>query len=208
MKQILKSFLTVIAVAGVVGTATYAQFSDTETSYANTFSTGTLDLKVDGNDDPNIVHVTLNNMKPGQTASYNWVLSNTGSLAGKPWIEIKNVVNDDNNCNEPEDADDDSCGATGGGELGDYLMMQLNAPGDVGYVYPHGPCVNSGRQCTLNYWASLGNLSTIDGQTWNNINPSSSLAPMVLEFEIPSTVGNIIQSDSVKFDIVFHLDEV
>lgn len=197
------------------GGATYAIFSDTETSTGNTFTAGTLDLKVDNQDDSNIVHVTLSNMKPGDTANYQWVLSNAGSLTGKPWIEITNVVNNDNNCNDPEiAAPDTTCGnpGLGDGELGDYLMMKLNAPGSVGYMYPHGPspsCDASGSKCTLNYWSSRGHLDeVIDGQVWDTIAPSSNLAPMVLEFEVPSATGNIIQSDSVSFDIVFHLEQV
>ena len=212
MKKILLSLLTVGLVATVATGATRAYFSDTETSFDNTFSAGTLDLKVDDQDDPNIVHVTLSNMKPGDTANYQWVLSNAGSLAGKPWVEITNVKNYDNDCNEPElDVPDATCGipGLGEGELGQFLMMQLNAPGSVGYMYPHGSCVNDGRQCTLDYWSSLGRLDeTVDGQVWDTIAPLSGLAPMVLEFEIPTGIDNIIQSDSVEFDVVFHLDQI
>lgn len=213
MKRIILSSLVILGLIGGVAAATVAYFSDTETSVGNTFSAGTLDLKVDNQDDPNVVHVTLSNMKPGATASYMWTLSNTGSLTGDPWVEINNVQNYDNDCNEPEtDEPDGSCGnpGPGEGELGDYLMMKLNAPGSVGYIYPHGPpCIGAGNQCTLNYWSTLGDLSSFDGQVWDTIAPSSILAgPMVLEFEIPTSVGNIIQSDSVEFDVVFHLDQV
>jgi len=212
MRKILFSILTIGLVASVAFGATRALFADTETSEGNTFSAGTLDLKVDDKDDPNVVHVTLTNMKPGDTASYQWILSNAGNLAGKPWIEITNLKNYENGCNEPElDVPDSTCDdpGLGDGELGEYLMMQLNAPGDVGYVYPHGPSCIAGRQCPVNYWSSLGRIDeVIDGQVWDTIAPSSSLAPMVLEFEIPTSAGNIIQSDSVEFDIIFHLDQV
>ena len=147
MKKILMSLLTIGLVASVAFGATQALFSDTETSQDNTFSTGTLDLTVDGQDDPNVVHVTLANMKPGDTAQYQWVLANAGSLTGKPWIEITNVKNYDNGCNEPElGVPDSTCNdpGLGEGELGQFLMMQLNAPGSVGYVYPHGALVSMG----------------------------------------------------------------
>ncbi len=201
-------------VSGLAIGSTKAVFSDTETSSGNSFTTGTLDLQVDNQDDPNVIHVTLSNIKPGDTASYMWTLSNTGSLPGKPWVEITNVKNYDNGCNEPEQAAPDStCGnpGPGEGELGQNLMMKLNAPGSVGYVYPHGgSCTDSGSKCPLDYWASLGRIDqVIDGQIWDTIAPSSTLAgPMVLEFQIPTTVGNIIQSDSVQFDVVFHLDQI
>ena len=70
MKRIILSLVTIVTVAAIATGATVAYFSDTETSNSNTFAAGTLDLKVDNQDDPNIVRVTLNNMKPGQTASY------------------------------------------------------------------------------------------------------------------------------------------
>lgn len=47
MKKILSSILVVAVVAVGVGVATRAFFSDTETSIANTFATGAIDLKID-----------------------------------------------------------------------------------------------------------------------------------------------------------------
>ena len=213
MKRILLSLALIALVSSVTVGATRAYFSDTETSSGNTFSAGTLDLQVDGKDDPNVVHVTMSNMKPGDSASYSWTLSNTGSLSGKPWVEITNVKNYDNGCNDPEQASpDSSCGnpGLGEGELGGNLMMKLNAPGSVGYVYPHGAsCTDGGSKCSLDYWSGLGRIDeTVDGQVWDTIAPTSTLAgPMVLEFTVPSTAGNIIQSDSVEFDVVFHLEQ-
>jgi spore coat-associated protein N len=212
MQRILLSLLTVGLAASLAVGATRAYFSDTETSTGNTFTAGTLDLKVDDKDDPNVVHVSLTGMKPGSTASYSWTLKNAGSLAGKPWIEITNLKNYDNDCNDAEiAAPDDTCGnpGLGDGELGQYLMMKLNAPGSVGYVYPNDPSCVGGNQCSVNYWSGRGHIDgIIDGQTWDTIAPASSLAPMVLEFQIPTTVGNIIQSDSLEFDVVFHLEQV
>lgn len=213
MKRILLSVLTISLVAVIGVGATRAYFSDTETSTGNSFTAGTLDLKVDSQDDPNVVHVTLSNMKPGQTASYNWTLSNSGSLSGKPWIEITNLKNYDNGCNDPETAAlDTTCGVPGlgDGELGANLLMKLNAPGSVGYVYPNNVSCVGGNNCPLNYWSSLGHIDqVVDGQVWDTILPSSTLAgPMVLEFEVPTATGNVIQSDSVEFDVVFHLEQV
>ncbi len=49
MKNIIKSLIVVVAVAAVAGGATYAYFSDTATMSGVTFSTGTMDLKIDDN---------------------------------------------------------------------------------------------------------------------------------------------------------------
>ena len=50
MKKILLSVLTIALVAVVAAGATQALFSDTEESTGNTFTAGTLDLKVNGQD--------------------------------------------------------------------------------------------------------------------------------------------------------------
>lgn len=213
MKRILLSVFSIsLALVLAVG-ATVAVFSDTETSEGNTFTAGTLDLKVDGEDDGSTVaHIELSDMKPGDTAQYQWTLSNTGSLSGQPWIEIVNLVDNDNNCNEPESDVDGSCGdpGPGEGELSPNLLMQINAAGSTGYEHPNAQvCFDAsgtGRICPLDFWASYGQVG--QSEVWEVIGPGSSTAPMVLEFSIPESVGNIIQSDSVEFDIVFHLDQI
>lgn len=220
MKRILLSVLTIGLVAAVAVGASRAIFSDTETSVGNTFSAGTLNLTVDGQDDPNVVHVSLADMKPGDgtggaehsTIQYQWTLCNTGSLSGQPYIEIINLSDYDNNCNEPEaGVPDSSCGdpGLGEGELSANLFMQINAAGSGGFEYPHGaPCVDGGRNCPLSYWASYGSIGNGAPSTWQTIPAGGCIAPMVLELEIPTTVDNIIQSDSSEFDIVFHLDQI
>ncbi len=209
MKKIITSLAMIVLVGTLVVGATRAIFSDTETSFDNTFAAGTLDLKVDGSDEP-VVHVTLSDMKPGDTYTQNWTFSNTGSLTGQPWIEIVNLVNYDNDCNDPEAAVDTTCGSPGPGEgeLGANLRIVINEPGGAGYMYPGGgpDCLPNGRECRVNFWDSYG---PIGQGTWENIPGSSVLAgPMQFVFSIPSTVGNIIQSDSLEFDIVFHLDQI
>jgi predicted ribosomally synthesized peptide with SipW-like signal peptide len=94
MKNIIKSLLVVVAVASIAGGATYAYFSDTETSTGNTFSAGTLDLKTNNQD--GVTHTySLSNMKPEvDTAQYagNVTLKNAGSIKGHAWFEVKNIV--------------------------------------------------------------------------------------------------------------------
>jgi predicted ribosomally synthesized peptide with SipW-like signal peptide len=213
MKKIFLSSLVVIAVAALGVGATFALFSDTETSTGNTFAAGTIDLKVDGNDDPDVVHVTLSNMKPGDSVNYQWTLSNAGSLAGQPWIEIVNLVDNDNNCNEPESVVDGSCGnpGPGDGELSQNLLLQINAAGNTGMEHPNTPaCFGTpdgiDHTCPLDFWASYGQVG--QSEVWEVIGPGLSTAPMVFGFSLPSSVGNIIQSDSVEFDIVIHLDQI
>lgn len=84
-RHVLKSVLTIAIVAVMVGGATLAYFSDTETSSGNTMSAGTLDLKIrDGgvnwSDGITTAEWTLSDMKPGHTAYGSVDFKNFGSI--------------------------------------------------------------------------------------------------------------------------------
>lgn len=89
--KIVKSLLIIAIVLGAVGATTKAFFSDTGTSSANTFTAGTLNLKLDGVDDTT-ANWTMPNMAPGDSVSGSVVLTNIGSLTANH-IEINSVVN-------------------------------------------------------------------------------------------------------------------
>lgn len=203
MQKILLSLLTVGLVASVAFGATRAYFSDTETSTGNTFAAGTLDLKVDDANDSNVVHVTLSNMKPGDTATYSWTLKNAGSVAGKPWVEIKNVSNLENLVGEPEAVVDTTIGADEG-ELGANLVAQIRDQ-SIGYVYYMGS-----RFQTINAWEgkTVGKIAAPQlTQEFSSLGAGAT-DNVYFELSIDNTVGNIIQSDSLEFDVVFHLEQV
>ncbi|MDI6689522.1 MAG: TasA family protein [Actinomycetota bacterium] len=94
--RILKSILIIITILTLVGGATVAYFTDTETSTGNTFTAGTFDLKVaDNNEDyGDGVHETwtMKNMIPGVTTCGGMVLlKNFGSIeADHVEIEVSN----------------------------------------------------------------------------------------------------------------------
>jgi len=87
MKKLLLSMLATFLVIGLVGAGTYAWFQDTETSTGNTFTAGTMDLKVsdwdEGFGDGVSATWTMSNMEPGVTTvgplSVN--LQNSGTIA-------------------------------------------------------------------------------------------------------------------------------
>jgi len=72
MRKLLLSMLAIFLVIGLVGAGSFAWFQDTETSTGNTFSAGTLDLKVSDDDegfgDGVSATWTMSNMAPGVTA--------------------------------------------------------------------------------------------------------------------------------------------
>lgn len=83
-KKLLLLALALLLVAGMAGAGTFAYFSDTEASTANTFTAGTMDLKVMDNNEGWGEGVTLtwtlSNMRPGDS-TYGWVkVDKVGSL--------------------------------------------------------------------------------------------------------------------------------
>ena len=177
-KKILASIFMVSMLAFAMGWGTYSYFSDTETSSGNTFSAGTLDLKVDGKDDPLGAYFSVSDVKPGDSGSKDIVLSNAGTLAGKAYIHFKNVVDDKGETPEPEILPDT-------GELSKNLYIKVLVGGVVkaeGYLFD--------IKC------NSYELGTIVG--------GGSLT-VTIEWSIPSDVGNVIMGDSVTFDIEFSL---
>jgi len=94
MKKLLLSILAIFLVIGLVGAGTNAWFQDTETSTGNTFTAGTLDLKIRDQDEPWGDGVTAtwtaSNMAPGD--SWDFLvpfvrLDSVGSIPGS-YLEI------------------------------------------------------------------------------------------------------------------------
>jgi len=85
-RKMLLGMMVIGLVAALAGAGLYAYFSDTETSTGNTFTAGTLDLKVwDGTAWGNDVSglIILDNMEPGAESDYITVkVKNEGSLPG------------------------------------------------------------------------------------------------------------------------------
>lgn len=80
MKNIIKSLLVVVAVAAIAGGATWAYFSDSETSTGNTFTAGTATIALDGDASNGAAYFTAANMKPGDTVTKYVAVKNTGSI--------------------------------------------------------------------------------------------------------------------------------
>jgi predicted ribosomally synthesized peptide with SipW-like signal peptide len=108
MNQKFRSVLGSIFVMGVtillMGTATQSYFSDTETSQWNTFTAGTIDLSVDGENAWTRAEyeITGGDAKPCETFYDTQTLKNVGQNPMDVWKRISTVVNDENGVPEPE----------------------------------------------------------------------------------------------------------
>lgn len=203
MKSIVKSLAVIVAVAGVAGGVTFAYLSDAETSNANTLSAGTIDLKVDNQDDPTLVHITRTNLKPGGVwdTQYGgqWVIKNAGTIPGTVSVTIKNLKDKENGCIEPEqNAGDTSCGTSDDqGELGKGLINR------VYWSLNQAP------------WGSLtpsfSSLSSAVGVPVTgalyHLNPGESKNAYLYLTWDSSANDNKGQGDSVEFDVEFKLEQ-
>lgn len=85
-KKILISVMSIVTSLAMVGGATFAFFTDTATSTANTFSSGTLNLLVDDANEPTPApsvtgSLTISDFAPGQSTTGFISLHNPGTLA-------------------------------------------------------------------------------------------------------------------------------
>lgn len=199
MKKLLFSFL-VLGITSVLAIgATTAYFSDTEISAGNTFTAGTLDLKVDGGDVN--VSYTYSNMIPGVTQpNMTYHLRNDGSING--FLNIKNIVirSSENGCLEPEiSAGDNTCSDDPNeGELDQVLNLRLM------------------HDANCNGWKETGDTilfqgfaNTIAPQYFSNISipAGQEICINVLINWWNTTNDNLAQGDDMTLDMVFELNQ-
>lgn len=79
-RGLVVSLLTIALATGVGAYGTFAYFSDSGESTSNLFTAGTLDLKLDSQDDVGAI-LSAGNFAPGDAASGDVVLTNDGSIS-------------------------------------------------------------------------------------------------------------------------------
>lgn len=155
-----------------------------------------MDLNLDGAN-TNVVKFSLTDLVPGNSGTGYWTIKNVGNINGYLDLESKTVANDDNNCNEPENlVDSGNCGA-GQGELGANTNVVL-------FVDDNHDGVVDGGDAPL----FTGTLNGLVAATVANIPLNANTEKYVsMNWTIPSTVENIIQSDSATFSATFELGQ-
>ncbi len=208
MKKVIFSVLMICLVAGLVGVGTWAYFSDIETSDMNYWAAGTLDLQVDGMDDPNVeTYFEVSNVAPCDFGEREIDLCNVGSIAGIPYIHLIVIFNDDVSSNEPElgagDIAEDGANFWDG-ELASHLDIEVRADVDG------NPATGPGG---YEHLVTIGKLSEIECIEWDLAPTAWELGgagnpgclDILIKWSIDCEVGNIIQSDAVGMNILFGL---
>lgn len=211
MKKKLLLFLLVAAsLLGGGYALTQALFSDTEESGTNTITAGTLNMTVGGADGTAFDNIVVNNIGVDGTVSgqKEWTIVNTGSVPGTLKMQLNDIVNIENGCNEPEAIVDTTCATPGNGEgeLGGVITaaVQLDKDG-VGTGQSYAAVVNStlataNQPAYASQWDTNAGVVTIPagGQVKVRMDWSNN----------PATYGNEIQSDSLTFGVQFDLTQV
>ena len=224
-KKILMSFGVIAIVAAIAIGGTVAYFSDTETSTGNTFTAGSIDLKIDLDRDG--VHVwdlkdlvaeadkffNYTDVKPGDDGE----LTVSAHVYNNPaWgcFYVDPNVDSDVTCTEPElSTVDPDCfvvgPATTNGELDDYLIFRI--------WKDNGNNIWETGEPFMTYCGHTG----LPGPEWcylNDINPAGEVWPLGkmegsttyyfgVEWKLPSATGNIVQSDSWGSDVSFYVEQ-
>ncbi len=211
MKKIIISLFAVVAVAAIIIGGTIAYFSDTESSTNNEMAVGTMDLNINGG---NVAVQTLNlvDKAPGDAGKEMSMLKNVGSLEGELDIAMSAITNYPctDGANGGKNDGTEYCvsdpGALGANmETALYLDKDKSGNwtvGDVG-LKADGTIYTSGDLI----YSVMDNYS---GKTWDAV-----VATMVtndeynflIDWKIPTAVGNEIQGDALKFDVTFILEQ-
>ena len=216
-RKILLGMMMIGLVAALAGAGMYAYFNDTETVGENVITAGTLDLEVSG--DP--VTITVSDIAPGWEGGYRWTLKNVGSISGKVSVEFSAITNLDNVQTEPELIAEaqpwhvirSTLGDPDNGELGEYLSTT------GGYYYPGWNEFITARNTGPPNSYGIQGLNSLGGNTYDTgvtLGAGEEMGfglVLVLREDLRAWDGfaqhdiddNVIQGDSVEFDIIFHL---
>lgn len=200
-KKLIISAAILVGVTASGYAASQALFSDTEVATDSTFTVGTLDLDVDGNNGTDFDNFSITNIGADGTVNggKTWVINNTGSLPGELTFSMADLDNLENGCNEPEALVDASCDTPGSGQgdLGDAITTTVTLDGLQ---------VISSDLATANVGAYASQWDTNAGTV---VIPAGGSATVVMNWATdPSAYGNEIQSDSLTFDLAFSLVQV
>lgn len=195
--RILLSFIVIAVVIGGTFLATRAYFRATGTAANNKIEAGTLDMQVGGAQGSAIEPFVVDNI--GQegdvTGSKTWTVNNIGTLPGRLYFRIQDVVNADNGCPQPETLVDTTCGDPGAGE------------GELGGVLDFKVYLDD--QLIVTTDLASANQDVIKA-TWNGlpevIIPAGQSKTIKVEYAAgENDYGNEVQSDSVSFNSRFDL---
>jgi len=214
-KKILISLSVIGVVAAIAIGGTIAYFSDTETSTGNTFTAGTLDLKIDSTASYNGQPVTaatwalkdlvptadkffnFSDVKPGDEGE-NTISLHVYDNDAYVCATIANLISSENGCNEPEIGADPTCTTDSEGDLQDALKFTIWRDGNCDNQYNENDVY-----LVQNADAANGTWALYDSTTGAPLTGDTT-ACIGVAWNVPVETGNEIQSDTLTGDISFY----
>ncbi|MFH1657483.1 MAG: TasA family protein [bacterium] len=209
--NLLLSLIVLVVIAGGLIGATSAFYADLETSDNNDFIMGSLNLQVDGKDDPDVYHFELSGLKPNDKGEHTFKLTNTGSIPGYASLTLNNFTDSDNGIEEPEAEAGDTTDGVNQGELDEQTIITVWLDTDCDNEQDQGEDVILEDYASNLPW-NIDLLDSDNGYVSNDILLSSGgLACVAVQYEFEckgeTTESNLAQSDSFAFDIIFDLEQ-
>ena len=194
MRKVIFSLLTIIATVGVIGGAAYAYFSDRAVLAANTYATGVLEVRLNGQETLPGFNVT--NAYPGIIASKSFTIQNYGT----PWFAGPSTLDAKGLTATPAKTAGDQ-------DLYDALTARLYANAGWGGCSNPGVTFVAGKGCTV-FSGLLKDMNAADilnATQWGThpaLAHGNSLS-MLLEVELVDshTPQNDLQGKSTTFDL-------
>lgn len=197
MRKILVAVLSVLLVAALAGAGTFAYFSDDEISSANTFTAGTLDLKLsnDGSaytDGVSGSWVSPANWAPGETEDGVIKCTNTGSVDSHHLYFDFNLTDDSN--------------------MADQIIV-TNVQERFNTHTSGNQVANMAAQVGSDSVLTLAELCGANWYTYDNLSGSDDevLAAgdqkdydFIVQFKFDEAAGNPFQGDSCSFDVTLN----
>lgn len=211
MKKIIISLGIIGVVAAAVISGTIAYFSDTETATGNTFTAGTIDIAVNGeNPWSQTNQYVFEDMKPSQVEYSNFTINNVGTNPVNIWKRVKNVTVVENGINEPE------CIAYQGTWNGSSCSFTGDAINNLDSVITYDLSVKLKNASDVVVWEqTLYNMDkTIaeikDGSgTFLGMIPEDWSMDVVESYHMKGEeAGNQYQSDKMTFDIELFAEQL
>ena len=150
--------ITTLALAGIGGTM--ADFSDSEEEMGDVLQAGSLDLKVNGADDPDILPFMIMGMVPEKWYDATKQVANVGTIDGWLYMHVKNAV-----CTETNDKD-----LNGDGVIDELDKPEPEIVAEQGGKHGQKEVPGVGERCDMeeHLWAQLlitdpaGNVQSLD----------------------------------------------
>ncbi|MCH7951808.1 hypothetical protein IH980_03670 [Patescibacteria group bacterium] len=188
MKRLLLSLFTIGIVGATAIGLSSAFFSDTETSTDNTFTAGSLDLKIDGEDNPSAI-ISVDDLKPGDDLIEEKILRIIDNPA-KVWMHIKDLVSAPGTLTEPEELEESLDGEKH--DIENFLAYDLKVDEDVIIHFDDGNLLPEVVSC----WIPLGTL------------PGAENVTVEQSFHFDEDVTNWAQGDTLTFTEEFYAQQV